>query len=53
MKQLVLLISLFLFAGSVTGFAQTTKEQIKERKRGDSYEWKDVGKRNYIFFYNI
>lgn len=32
MKQLVLLISLFLFAGSVTGFAQTTKEQIKERK---------------------
>ena len=29
------------------------KEQMKERKRGDSYEWKDVGKRNYIFFYNI
>ena len=26
------------------------KEQAKERKRGDSYEWKDVGKRNYIIF---
>ena len=31
----------------------TLKEQMKERKRGDSYEWKDVGKRNYIFFFII
>lgn len=29
------------------------KEQAKERKRGDSYEWKDVGKRNYIFYFII
>jgi hypothetical protein len=32
------------------------KEELKERKRGD-FEWKDVGKSNYIFyniiFYNI
>lgn len=32
MKQLVLLISLFLFAGTNLVYAQTTKEQIKERK---------------------
>ena len=26
------------------------KEQLKERNRGEEYEWKEIGKGNYIFY---
>jgi hypothetical protein len=28
-------------------------EQLKERKRGGNYQWQDIGKRNYIFYFII
>ena len=29
------------------------KEQLKERNRGEEFEWKEIGKGNYIFLFNF